>query len=256
MARQITVSAKATRKPWPASWPNGWALARSAGDGIKSVLNNLGYAGQQGLSTVITITNEGAITGSYFQWSGLFACSINIQDVFGTDVPPATLEIEIPGEDIVFKADSQYKNFSKFLNPWDYVKKTFMNEVETPAVTLRDETKKDLGRDPDFCVRLAVVPRDDVSFAVTLKAVDISMLDLASLASEKGMDPDSPFVSPYSRIDNSLMPSGYRSQPSSCPWGGPTSPSTRSTSSRTRTRESRRRWAPVSASDPCRSSLL
>ena len=195
MARQITVSAKGSRKAWPASWPNGWALARSAGDGIKGVLRNLGYADQQGLSTIITITNEGDITGSHFHWSGTFGCSINIQDVFGPEVPFATLEIEVPGDDIVFKANSQYKNFSKFFNPWDYVKNTFMNAVETPAATLKAETKKGLGRDPDFSVRIAVVPRDDVSFAVTLKAVDIPMVDLASLAAEKGIDPDSPFVS-------------------------------------------------------------
>ena len=227
MARQITVSAKGSRKAWPASWPNGWALARSAGDGIKSVLRNLGYADQQGLSTIITITNEGAITGSHFHWSGTFGCSINIQDVFGPEVPFATLEIEVPGDDIVFKANSQYKNFSKFFNPWDYVKNTFMNAVETPAATLKAETKKGLGRDPDFSVRIAVVPRDDVSFAVTLKAVDIPMLDLASLAAEKGIDPDSPFVSFSCVRTNNSDVFCNRSRPSSCPWDGRTSPSTR-----------------------------
>ena len=103
MSRQISVLAKASRKDWSHTWPTQNILARNSGQDMETILANMGYKEvSTGVTTVIIISNAGDIEGSQFRWSGALGCSIKIQEVFGSDAPPATLEIKIPEEIIEF----------------------------------------------------------------------------------------------------------------------------------------------------------
>ena len=105
MARQISVVAKASRRDWTAAWPNAHLLARNGGADINTALTNLGYKPEEGhsVTTVLSITDKGDISGSYFHWSGNVAGTIHVQDVFGSEAPPAVLQFEIPGDLIEFR---------------------------------------------------------------------------------------------------------------------------------------------------------
>ena len=103
-ARQISVLAKASRRDWTASWPSAHLLVRNGGADIRSALTNLGYKPDEGhnITTVLTISNKGVVSGSYYYWSGNVAGTIHLQDVFGNEAPPAVLQFEIPGDLIEF----------------------------------------------------------------------------------------------------------------------------------------------------------
>ena len=139
MSRQISVLAKASRKDWSHTWPIQNILARNSGQDVETILANFGHREvSTGVTTVIIISSAGDIEGSQFRWSGALGCTIKIQEVFGSDAPPATLEIKIPEETVEFSCKSPHilltSDWSKVLHPSIFQRVTNSRTLEASSI--------------------------------------------------------------------------------------------------------------------------
>ena len=135
--------AKASRRDWTASWPCAHLLARNGGADINTVLTNLGYKPETGhnVTTVLSISNKGDITGSYYHWSGNLAGTIHVQDVFGDEAPPAILQFDIPGDLIDFSGKEPSSD-----RDWNYITVIFRRgELQEPQRLPASDGARDQG---------------------------------------------------------------------------------------------------------------
>lgn len=70
----------------------------------------------------------------------------------------------------------------------------YINQNVVPAAELKEEIKKTIGREAEFLIRLVILPRDDVSVSVFLRASPISALALSAMAAARGVGSNSPQV--------------------------------------------------------------
>ena len=50
---------------------------------------------------------------------------------------------------------------SNFVCPWQFVSRAYLNKNEVDVDTVKAETKKSTGSDPEFLLRFILIPRDD-----------------------------------------------------------------------------------------------
>ena len=90
----------------------------------------------------------------------------------------------------------------------------YINQNVVPAAELKEEIKKTIGREAEFLIRLVILPRDDVSVSVFLRASPISALALSAMAAARGVGSNSPQVNTtMNTVSTTVNPKIHSEQP-------------------------------------------